>query len=28
MSKTMGAKNFRSHVNFDKKDDPFGISLF
>jgi hypothetical protein len=27
MSKTLGARNFRSQMNFEKKDDVLGISL-
>ena len=28
MSKTLGARNFKSHMNFEKKDDPFNVSMF
>ena len=27
MSKTLGARNFRSQMNFEKKDDGIGISM-
>ena len=28
MSKTLGARNFKSQMGFDKKDDPFAVGLF
>lgn len=27
MSKTLGARNFRSHMNFEKKDEGFGVPM-
>ena len=27
MSKTLGARNFKSQINFQKKDDGLGISM-